>query len=137
MAEHLLVSGHAVVERNRPTVERLSMRFRLGVVSNFTGNLEPVLEELDLRRFFGVVTDSAVVGIAKPDPRIFLRTLAALELAPQDAWMVGDNPDADIRPCQALGMRTCWVAPAARALPEGLTPTVRVARLTDLEPHLA
>jgi len=136
MVDTLRASALAVVDRNRPMLERLGSRYRLGVVSNFTGNLEPVLEELGVRRLFAAVSDSAVVGVAKPDPRIFLRTLEVLGVAPADAWMAGDNPDADIRPSRALGMRTCWVAPAARPLPEGLSPTVRVERLTDLEPHL-
>lgn len=137
MADLLRESAHTVVERNRPMLERLASRYHLGVVSNFTGNLEPVLEELGIRRLFAAVSDSAVVGVAKPDARIFVRTLEALGVAAADAWMAGDNPDADIRPSRALGMRTCWVAPAARSLPEGLSPTVRVERLTDLEPHLA
>src|SRR5712672_3307848 len=34
-----------VVARNRPLLERLHARYRLGVVSNFSGNLEPCLEE--------------------------------------------------------------------------------------------
>ena len=34
----------AVVARNRPILERLSARYRLGIVSYFTGNLEPGLE---------------------------------------------------------------------------------------------
>src|SRR2546422_3239999 len=34
----------AVVNRNRPMLQRLARRYRLGVVSNFTGNLRPCLE---------------------------------------------------------------------------------------------
>src|SRR2546427_1211252 len=49
-------------------------RSRLGVVSNFTGNLRPCLEELGLARFFAVLSDSAVLGWSKPDPRIFAHT---------------------------------------------------------------
>jgi HAD superfamily hydrolase (TIGR01509 family) len=123
----------AVVARNRPILERLSARYRLGVVSNFTGNLEPCLRELDLRRYFTVVADSAVVGIAKPDPRIFAGALTQLDASAARAWMVGDNFETDIRPAGALGMRTCWLAPLEQPVPEGAAPTLRIARLPDLE----
>ena len=123
----------AVVARNRPVLERLSARYPLGMVSNFTGNLEPCLEELDLRRYFTVVADSTVVGISKPDPRIFTGVLTELGAPAAQAWMVGDNFEADIRPAGALGMRTCWIAPLDRPVPSGGAPTQRIARLPDLE----
>jgi putative hydrolase of the HAD superfamily len=122
-----------VVARNRPLLERLAARYRLGVVSNFTGNLEPCLEELELRRYFRVVADSTVVGIAKPDPRIFAGALTELGASPARAWMVGDNFETDMRPASGLGMCTCWLAPLERPLPKDAAPTVRIARLPELE----
>jgi HAD superfamily hydrolase (TIGR01549 family) len=126
----------AAVKRNTPMLERLARRWRLAVVSNFTGNLDPCLEELGLLRFFEVTADSALVGIAKPDAGIFDWVLRRMELAPADTWMVGDNPESDIRPAQRLGMSTAWLAPAARPTPQGLRPTRRVERLTEIEPWL-
>ena len=125
-----------VVKRNRPILERLARQSRLGVVSNFTGNLDRCLEELGLAGFFEAVADSAVVGQEKPDPRIFTRALAALGAAPEESWMVGDNFEADIRPAQALGLRTCWLAPADRPSPPGALFTARIARLPELLPAL-
>src|SRR5438309_9514285 len=78
MAEAFHAPARAVVERNRPVLERVGRRYRLGVVSNFTGNLAPCLDELGLARLFTAVSDSAVVGAAKPDPRIFLERGAGL-----------------------------------------------------------
>jgi putative hydrolase of the HAD superfamily len=123
----------AVIARNRAMLARLSTRYRLGIVSNFAGNLEPCLNELDIRRYFTVAADSAAVGIAKPDPRIFQGVLAELDVLPARAWMVGDNFETDIRPAGALGMRTCWLAALDRPVPKNAAPTARIARLTDLE----
>lgn len=133
LAERLHADSVATIERNRPVLGRLAARFRLAVVSNFTGNLEPCLEELHLRALFGAVLDSGVLGFAKPDERIFLRALSCLGARAPDAWMVGDNPDADLRPAQHLGMRTAWVAPPARPGPSDFAPTRRIARLPELE----
>jgi FMN phosphatase YigB (HAD superfamily) len=126
----------ATVARNRPMLERLAARYRLGVVSNFTGNLEPCLVELGIRPLFHALADSALVGAVKPDPAIFHVVLEELNVSAEATWMVGDNPDADIRPAHALGMRTIWLAPESRPTPPGLTPTKRVAKLTDIESYL-
>jgi len=139
VARRLHADALGVVRRNRPILERLARRYRLGIVSNFTGNLQPCLEELGLARLFAAVSDSAVVGCSKPDPRIFLGTLATLGARPERAWMVGDNFEADIRGAAALGMRTCWLGPPERPLPPGAgdVPTVRIACFVDIERVLA
>ena len=137
MTERLHSDAIAIVDRNRPVLARLGQRYRLGIVSNFTGNLQPCLEELDLARLFVVVSDSTIVGWSKPDGRIFAHTLAALEVPAQRAWMVGDNFEADIRGAANLGMQTCWLAPAERVAPDGPAPTARIHRLPDVERVLA
>lgn len=123
------------VQRNRPVLERLARRYRLGVLSNFTGNLDPCLRELGLTGLFQVVSDSTLVGATKPDPRIFTESLAALGVPADRAWMVGDNFDADIRPAAQLGMRTCWITAPERGVPPQAreAPTARIARLPDVE----
>jgi putative hydrolase of the HAD superfamily len=133
IARDFHTASTATVDRNREVVTRLAQRYRLGIVSNFTGNLEPCLEELGLRSLFGAVSDSSVVGVAKPAPRIFEVTLEALGVEPQMAWMVGDNFEADVRAAARLGLRTCWLAPAERPLPAEGVATARTASFTNLE----
>src|SRR5437667_155858 len=86
IGERFHTAALATVDRNRPVLERLALRHPLGVVSNFTGNLDPCLVELDLRRCFAVVSDSAILGVEKPHPRIFVETLARLQTPPERAW---------------------------------------------------
>jgi HAD superfamily hydrolase (TIGR01509 family) len=137
IAARLHAQALATVRRNRPLLERLAGAHRLGVVSNFSGNLRPCLAELDLLQFFTVTADSTLVGASKPDPRIFQYALTALACSPNQAWMIGDNPDADIGGAARLGLKTCWLAPAERDLPPDCSPTARIARLADLERALA
>jgi putative hydrolase of the HAD superfamily len=122
----------AVARRNRRVLERLCARWPLAVVSNFTGNLLPCLGELGLLDCFREVFDSAVVGREKPDPDLFELARVSLGARPEGTWMVGDNPEADIRPALALGMRACWLAPATREPPRGVVPTARITSLVDL-----
>ena len=137
IAERLHAQALATVNRNRPVLQRLAGAHRLGVVSNFSGNLDPCLAELDLLQFFTVTADSTLVGATKPDARIFRYALDAIGSSTDSTWMIGDNPEADIAGAGRLGLKTCWLAPAERDLPSGLAPTARIARLADLERALA
>jgi putative hydrolase of the HAD superfamily len=127
----------ATVARNINVLHRLvAAGFQLAVVSNFTGNLDRCLSELDLAPVFDAIVDSAVVGVRKPDPRIFALALEQLRVPPSRAVMVGDNPFADIQPAAALGMATAWLAPLSRPLPPDCAPTFRIESLPELIPQL-
>lgn len=66
------------VEEARPVLEFVYERVPMVLVSNFYGNVETVLADFDLARYFKKVVESAVVGIRKPDPRIFALGVEAL-----------------------------------------------------------
>jgi FMN hydrolase / 5-amino-6-(5-phospho-D-ribitylamino)uracil phosphatase len=96
-------------EASREVLGALAGRFRMGVVSNFYGNLGNILAEADLARFFDAVADSSQIGIFKPDAGIFLAALDRLGSAPSETAMVGDSIDKDCLPAQRLGMRGIWL----------------------------
>jgi HAD superfamily hydrolase (TIGR01509 family) len=132
MAEHFHTESLRVIDRNREILAQMGRNYRLGVVSNFCGNLERCLDELELLRHFDAITDSAVVGRSKPSPELFVGTLRLLDVPPERAWMVGDNFEADVRPALQLGLRACWLASPTRPAPSGCTPSARIARLPEL-----
>ena len=97
------------LDRNKPLLRRLSERYRLGIVSNFYGNLEFLCAEIGYARFLTAVIDSARVGITKPNAGIFLAALEQLGCAPGQAVLVGDNPVRDMRGARALAMPHIWL----------------------------
>lgn len=127
-----VIASTTTVARNRKILQLIRERFTLGVVSNFTGNLEPCLVELELADCFSVLVDSGQLGIRKPDVRLFHRAIDILGVPAKYCWMVGDNPFADIEPAGRIGCRTCWIAPPTRQTPTGVSPTRRIASLADL-----
>jgi FMN phosphatase YigB (HAD superfamily) len=132
IAEEFHASTCAVVRRNATLLERLQQSYHLGIVSNFTGNLELCLQELGLMQYFSVVADSGRVGVTKPDARLFKHALTWPGLVSKPAWMVGDNFESDIRPAAALGLLTAWLAPNTEKSPEKGLPTTRLKTLSDL-----
>jgi len=100
----------------------------VGIVSNSTGEVEQALRRLGVVASpgdhapaglapgidVGVVIDSAVVGVAKPDPRIFALALESLGLADADRATivhVGDSLRYDITGAQAAGLRPLHLDP--------------------------
>lgn len=109
VAQYCYRAARECVEEARPVIEALYARYPLVLVSNFYGNVESVLADFDLRRYFGAIIESAVVGVRKPDPAIFGLGVEALGLAPGEVLVVGDSLRKDILPAESLGCRTAWI----------------------------
>ena len=85
------------------------LAFPLALVSNFYGNMPVVLREFRLDDLFSAVIESAVVGVRKPDERIFQLGVEALRLKPEEVAVVGDSYEKDILPARRLGCQTVWL----------------------------
>jgi len=79
---------------------------KLVAVSNFDHRLPALLDELGVAEFFQAVLIPSCVGVRKPDPRIFEAALESLGVTAQEAVFVGDHPELDLDPAEALGI-TC------------------------------
>jgi putative hydrolase of the HAD superfamily len=64
---------------------------------------------------FDVVVESAIVGLRKPDPRIYELALERLEVAPSAAVFL-DDLGINLKPARAMGMTTIKVTDPDRAL---------------------
>ncbi len=117
-------------------LSRLRERYRIGIVSNFYGNLQAVCDEAGLTPSIGVAIDSTLVGCKKPDPRIFRAALDSLGASPEEAVFVGDSLRRDMAGARAMGMRHVWLRPESAAANGGGGPCcpedVVIARLAEL-----
>jgi FMN hydrolase / 5-amino-6-(5-phospho-D-ribitylamino)uracil phosphatase len=133
VASRFLSEMSAAFARNRPVLEALAERYRLGVVSNFYGNLEAACESSGLASLFGVMADSQRVGAEKPEPAIFHAALSALDATPATAVMVGDSLRRDGEGARRSGMRFIWIAPEhLQAAESSGVADVAVTELPDL-----
>jgi FMN phosphatase YigB (HAD superfamily) len=111
VASRFLSDASAAFARNRPVLAALSQRYRLGVVSNFYGNLEAVCYGAGLGSFFATLIDSHSVGVQKPDPAIFRAALERLGAKPETTLFVGDSLRRDREGAHQAGMQFVWIAP--------------------------
>lgn len=121
------------LQRNARLLTRLKAHYRLGVVSNFYGNVAVICQEAGLAESLDIMLDSVLMGVSKPDHRIFRSALAALGRPPSRVAFVGDSYERDITPARELGLKTIWMPGPNPRSPRN-TPHVdlRIAALTEL-----
>jgi putative hydrolase of the HAD superfamily len=135
VAARFLADANGCLARSANLLGRLSRRYRLGIVSNFYGNLESVCRETGLSPHLSAVVDSAVIGAEKPDPRIFAAALDALGASARESVFIGDSLARDMTGARGVGMPHVWLSPGEE---RACCPADRVIRrLCDLEEMLA
>jgi HAD superfamily hydrolase (TIGR01549 family) len=92
-----------------PTLAALSGHgWRHVLLSNHVPELPEIVTGLGLGSHLSVIVNSATTGYEKPHPEAFR---LALERAgwPTSAWMIGDNPVADVAGAVSAGLRAILV----------------------------
>ncbi len=93
-----------IFEDVKPAIDALASHgINLGVISNWDDRLHPLLERLDLRKYFDAVVVSCETGFPKPSPVIFEHAARKLGLPPAAIMHVGDSPHDDQRGAESAG----------------------------------
>lgn len=95
------------------------------ILSNHVPELRRLVEGLGLAELMGAVLSSAETGYEKPHPQAFALALERFG-NPEQVWMIGDNPVADVAGAEAVGI------PAILARTEAATANRHAATLHDV-----
>ena len=108
---------------------------RLALLTNGAGEPQrSKVERFGLADLFDTILIEGELGFGKPDPRVYQRALADLDVEPDRAWMAGDNPEWDVAAPQRQGIYGIWVDRWERGLAEGhpVRPDRIIRRLVEL-----
>jgi HAD superfamily hydrolase (TIGR01509 family) len=83
----------------------------VGVVSNSDGRIETLIRDAGLASHLDVIIDSRLVGVEKPDPRIFHVALERTGLRPHEAIYVGDFYSLDVVGARRAGLEAILLDP--------------------------
>jgi HAD superfamily hydrolase (TIGR01509 family) len=113
-----------------PGLLRLKGRVLLGAITN--GNAD--LRTIGLDHHFQASVSAPQLGVAKPEPAIFLAGCRALDVAPWDAVYVGDDVLLDVQGAQGIGMRGVWMNRngSNKAVEHGVVPDATVRNFDEL-----
>lgn len=98
-----------VLQDTRMVVNTLAQNRKLVLVSNFYGNIQTILKDFDLDKYFQEIIESSVVGVRKPDPAIYQMGIDAMGLPAENILVVGDSYGKDMEPAMILGCHTAWI----------------------------
>lgn len=124
------------VEGALELVTLLHARLRIGVVTNNTvAEQEEKLATFGFAPMVHALVTSQEIGVAKPDPRIFLAALERLECEAHEAVMIGDAWREDIVGATDAGIRALWLNRHGLASPDSSL-ALQIAALHPAE-HVA
>ena len=75
----------------RDVLEKLSGKYRLGIISDTWPSIRQQLEFIGVSRYFSFTTFSCYVGVFKPDPRIYLDALAKSGVSAEETVFIDDS----------------------------------------------
>ena len=112
--------------------------WRQMILSNHAPELPEIVDGVGLSGFFDAVIGSATTGYEKPNRRAFE---IALEAAgnPEIAWMVGDNPEADVLGAERAGIPAILVRkedPRCSRIASDLRAVLEIIRRTGTKTSL-
>jgi len=87
-------------------LELLSAKFKIGIIADQATGTSDRLCARGWGDHISLCISSTEAGLQKPDPAIFQLALDRAGCRPDQAVMIGDRIDNDIRPAKAIGMAT-------------------------------
>ena len=83
----------------------LQKRYQLSLLTNGPSDGQrKKINTLDIGKYFHNIFISEEIGIAKPDPKVFIYVLKTIQSDPQHVSMVGDSLQDDIQPAKGIGL---------------------------------
>jgi putative hydrolase of the HAD superfamily len=108
----------AVPDRTLSTLDELRLAgWRIGLVSNVTSETPDRWRESKLPPYFDATAFSSELGVAKPEPGIYLAACRQLDIPAAECFYVGDGADDELAGATALGMHAIRTAEHADSDP--------------------
>jgi putative hydrolase of the HAD superfamily len=102
--DYLTTYNH-LFEGTRDILNYLSDKYHLHIITNgFEEAQERKLKNAEIRHYFKTITNSEMVGVKKPNPRIFNFALEQASAVASESIMIGDSVEADIQGAHKVGI---------------------------------
>ncbi|MFZ1731248.1 MAG: YjjG family noncanonical pyrimidine nucleotidase [Bacteroidota bacterium] len=115
------------------TVLAMKERYTLVLVTNgLTTVQRRRFAAAPITRHFDLILISEELGVAKPDPAIFIPAMKEFALLPEDVLLVGDSTSSDMPAALNAGMDFCWINSQRKSIPMGLKAKYDISSIGDL-----
>jgi len=112
----------AAVDGAAEALMQLRRRYRLAVLTNAqessAADVAAAMRRVGLDVYITTYITSRDIGVLKPDPAFFYAGLQALDVAADEAVMVGDSYAADVLGARRAGLHAVWYNPRGDRCPD-------------------
>jgi len=100
-----LTTHNHILDGTIELLEYLKPNYRLHIITNgFEEVQQHKLEKSKIAHYFETVTNSEMVGVKKPNPKMFHFALDLAKTSKENSIMIGDNYEADILGALNVGL---------------------------------
>lgn len=129
-----LTTFNHVFDGTYDILKYLAKNYNLHIITNgFEEAQEKKMNASNLRHYFKTVTNAEMVGVKKPNPKIFNFALELANAKPEESIMIGDSLEADIEGAINVGMQAIFFDYSNKVID---THHKRITHLMHLENHL-
>ncbi len=116
------------------TLDQLHAHYPMAIVSDAqSAYAVPELRAVGVVNYFNPIIVSGDYGYRKPDARLFLKALDALQVRPEQALFVGNDLYHDIFGAQQVGMKAILVSPEqGNGSKQSIVPDYTISRFEEL-----
>lgn len=126
------VDNYRLFNDSLETLKAVHGRYKLGIISDTWPSIVPLLEYLDISKYFDCITFSFELGTFKPDRRMYEDALSKMGLPPESTIFIDDSA-RNLAGAKGLGINPVLI----RAMPgiepvEEITSIRKISGLLDL-----
>ncbi len=122
-----------LIDGAKSILEYLNPKYQMHIISNgFTKSQFLKLKSADIAPFFRNLYTSEMVGVAKPDRKIFEYAIKSSNARKSESIFIGDDILADINGARQFGIDQVWFNPAPKKLPSTKA-TFEISHLSELK----
>ena len=131
----LLEKGGRLRENAEQVLQKLSQksggRYEVSILTNGLSKIQRARLR-GLEKYVNEIFISEELGVIKPMPAFFEKTLSALGGSADECLMIGDSFTSDILGAHAVGMDGCWLRSRTRVEETPIQPTFTIRNLSEL-----
>lgn len=128
-----LPENNILFDGAKEVLEYLNSKYKLHVITNGFAEVQyKKINNSGISDYFATITNSEMAGVKKPNPKIYQHALDLAKAQKNNAIMIGDCIDADVKGALDFGISAIFFNPDKKKVPLAVTSVAHLSELKKL-----
>lgn len=128
-----LPENNILFEGAKEVLEYLNAKYNLHIITNGFAEVQyKKINNSGISHYFETITNSEMAGVKKPNPKIYEHALNLAKAEKQNAIMIGDCIDADVKGALDFGISAIFFNPEKKEVPLTVQSVTHLTELKNL-----